>query len=266
VTLEVFDSSGKSVRRFSSDDKPAAVDEKELNVPTYWIRPERTLSREPGMHRFAWDLHYPPPDALDHEYPISAIYRDTPRYPLGPAVVPGVYAVKLTANGKSYDQRLTIQMDPRVKTSQKDLIAQVTLETGITDAMHSDFVALTQVRDLRTRLKSLKQSHSANIPRQVEELAKDAADLEGTEGGYGATFLTGPAGNSLARLNGALTNLLATVDSADSAPTTQAVEMFEHVQRALDQQLGRWKEIQTQEIPTTNEALKRVGMPTIDLK
>jgi hypothetical protein len=266
VTLEVFDSSGKSVRRFSSDDKPAAVDEKELNVPTYWIRPERTLSREPGMHRFAWDLHYPPPDALDHEYPISAIYRDTPRYPLGPAVVPGVYAVKLTANGKSYDQRLTIQMDPRVKTSQKDLIAQVTLETGITDAMHSDFVALTQVRDLRTRLKSLKQSHSANIPRQVEELAKDAADLEGTEGGYGATFLTGPAGNSLARLNGALTNLLATVDSADSAPTTQAVEMFEHVQRALDQQLGRWKEIQTKEIPTTNEALKRVGMPTIDLK
>jgi hypothetical protein len=63
-----------------------------------------------------------------------------------------------------------------------------------------------------------------------------------------------------------LTNLLATVDSADSAPTTQAVEMFEHVQRALDQQLGRWKEIQTKEIPTTNEALKRVGMPTIDLK
>ena len=97
-------------------------------------------------------------------------------------------------------------------------------------------------------------------------LDKEAADLEGAEGGYGTTFLTGPAGNSLARLNTALTNLLATVDSADTAPTTQAAEMFDDVQRALDQQLGRWKEIQTKEIPATNEALKRVGLPAIDLK
>jgi hypothetical protein len=42
--------------------------------------------------------------------------------------------------------------------------------------------------------------------------------------------------------------------------------MFDDVQRALDQQLGRWKEIQTKEIPATNEALKRVGLPAIDLK
>jgi len=266
VTLDVFDSSGKSVRRFSSDDKPAAVDEKELNVPTYWIRPDRSLSREPGMHRFVWDLHYPPPDALERDYPISAIDRDTPRYPLGPAVVPGVYTVKLTANGNSHSQPLTIRMDPRVKTSQKDLIAQFTLETGITDAMHRDFVALTQVRDLRARLKRLKGSNAANVSPLVEELEKNAGELEGAEGGYGTTFLTSPAGNSLARLNTGLTSLLATVDSADSAPTTQAAEMFADVQRALDQQLGCWKEIQTKEIPTMNDALKRLGIPTIDLK
>jgi len=266
VTLEIFASSGKSVRRFASDDKPAKVDEKELNVPPYWIRPERTLSTEPGMHRFVWDLRYPPPDALEHEYPISAINRDTPRYPLGPAVVPGEYTVKLTANGKSYSQALTIRMDPRVKASQKDLTAQFTLETKITAALHGDFVAWTQARNLRAKLKALKQSHEPNISSVVEKLDQEAADLEGTEGGYGATFLTGPAGNGLARLNGALTNLLATVDSADAAPTTQAVAMFDDVQRALDQQLGRWQEIQTKEIPAANEALKRMGVPAIDLK
>jgi hypothetical protein len=100
----------------------------------------------------------------------------------------------------------------------------------------------------------------------VEELGKKAADLEGTEGGYGATFLTGPAGKSLARLNSALTNLLAAVDSADIAPTTQAAAMVDEVQRALDQQLGHWREIQTKDIPAVNEALKRTGLPAIDLK
>ena len=35
------------------------------------------------MHRFVWDLHYPPPDALRQDYPISAIYEDTPRVPAG---------------------------------------------------------------------------------------------------------------------------------------------------------------------------------------
>ena len=49
-----------------SADKPEPVDANELNIPTYWIRPSRTLSTEPGMHRFVWDLHYPPPDSQEH--------------------------------------------------------------------------------------------------------------------------------------------------------------------------------------------------------
>src|SRR5208337_841376 len=89
VVLEVYDEQGRLVRRFSSTDKPETVDPDELNIPTYWIRPSRVISAEPGMHRFVWDLHYPPPDALEHEYPMSAIYRDTPRYPIGPPVLPG---------------------------------------------------------------------------------------------------------------------------------------------------------------------------------
>ncbi len=96
VTLEVLDATGKVVRQFSSADKPEPVNPKELNVPMYWVRPARTLSAAPGMHRFVWDLTYPAPDVLEHDYPISATYHDTPRYPLGAAVLPGKYTVKLT--------------------------------------------------------------------------------------------------------------------------------------------------------------------------
>ncbi|HWX24377.1 MAG TPA: glycoside hydrolase, partial [Vicinamibacteria bacterium] len=96
LTLEVLDDAGRLVRRFASDEAPPAP-ENDLNVPTYWVRPPRILPRAPGMHRFIWDLRYPPPSALDHEYPISAVPNDTPRGPLGPSVLPGRYTVRLTA-------------------------------------------------------------------------------------------------------------------------------------------------------------------------
>ncbi|MGH7532596.1 MAG: WD40/YVTN/BNR-like repeat-containing protein, partial [Gemmatimonadales bacterium] len=84
VTLEIRNSAGQLVRRYSSADLPAPVDTVALNVPTHWLRPFQPLSGAPGMHRFVWDLHYPPPAALGAEYPIAAIDHDTPRMPRGP--------------------------------------------------------------------------------------------------------------------------------------------------------------------------------------
>ncbi|MDT7690296.1 MAG: hypothetical protein QOE46_3055, partial [Acidobacteriota bacterium] len=127
VVLEIFDRAGKLVRRFRSDDTPAPVDEKELNVPTYWIRPPQILPARAGMQRFVWDLHYPEPKALSHEYPISAIYRDTPRSPLGPSVMPGEYTVKLTVEGRTLARPLKVEIDPRIKTPRAGLEQQFAL-------------------------------------------------------------------------------------------------------------------------------------------
>jgi len=156
VVLEVFDSADKLVRRYSSDDKPDPIDP-ELNVPTYWIRPPQILSSSAGMHRFVWDLHYPPPDALAHEYPISAIYHDTPRYPIGPAVLPGQYSIKLTVDGRSYRQPLTVRMDPRVKTSSAGLLQQFTLATKVVQTMHRDYEALRKLRESKQKDPGLEK-------------------------------------------------------------------------------------------------------------
>ncbi len=265
VVLEISDSAGKLVRKFSSADKPDVPDLKDINVPTYWIRPERKLSTEPGMHRFVWDLHYPPPAALDRDYPISAIFGDTPIYPLGATILPGTYSAKLTVGGKTFTQPLTIKMDPRVKTSAADLKAQFDLEIKIVEAMQRDFDALKQVQKLRKALKGIPSSAAANLQSQIAELDKKAAEVEGSAGGYGAQYLSTPAGRGLGRLNSGLATLLAIVDSADAAPTTQATATFAEVQRALDEQLAKWAELRGKDIPALNHQLKQAGAGEIDV-
>jgi photosystem II stability/assembly factor-like uncharacterized protein len=264
VTLQISDSSGKVIRKFSSDDKSQPLDEKQINVPMYWIRPERVLSKAQGMHRFLWDLHYPAPDSLPHEYPISAIYGDTPRYPLGPAVLPGEYTVTLNANGKSYTQKLTVHMDPRVNTPPEGLKTQFELATRITDAMHRDYTALAQVKSVRSQIHELQSSGKAGAQASaLTGLDQKAATLEGTGGGYGAAFLSTPEGRGLSRLNVALYNLLNTVDSADVAPTTQTTAMVQTVELALQEQLKAWDELQSGDLARVNAALKRAGLQPI---
>src|SRR6185369_5900963 len=123
LTLEILDGGGKVVRRYTSDDRPELGNEREMNIPTYWIRPPQRLSTDAGVQRFVWDLRYAPPPAERRVYPISAIYRDTPSEPLGPEVLPGQYTVRLTVGGKAYTQPLTVKLDPRV-TTPADGLAQ----------------------------------------------------------------------------------------------------------------------------------------------
>jgi photosystem II stability/assembly factor-like uncharacterized protein len=118
VVLDILDGAGKVLTRFENTDRPRPV-EPGLDVPTWWIRPFQPLLTTAGMHRFIWDLHAAPTATpagrgARFEYPISAIYHDTPGRQ-GAWMPPGEYTVKLTLGGKSYTQKLTVRPDPRVK-------------------------------------------------------------------------------------------------------------------------------------------------------
>jgi photosystem II stability/assembly factor-like uncharacterized protein len=277
ITLDIFDEKGDHlIRHFSSLDQPEPVNPKELNVPMYWVRPSQTLSTAPGMHRFIWDLTYPAPDVLDHEYPISAIYHDTPRYPLGATVVPGAYKVVLTAGRENYSRTLSIRMDPRVKVSSTDLYRHFELDRKIADALHRDYEVLQQVRSLRAQIKwLLRDQHSTSMASStgLDQAAKIAAELEakaalieGMEAGFGARYMSTPEGRSLARLNSGLGTLLNALDTADTAPTTQQLAMFVELENALQEQLSAWGLLKSKEIPTLNDELKKAGLPPIDIE
>jgi len=195
VTLAIYDSSNRLVRRYSSDEQ-LSVPMEGLRLPTYWVRQPHQLSAAPGMHRFVWDLHYPNPAATSFDYPISAIYHDTPPVPQGPLALPGRYSARLTANGRTWERLLFVKMDPRVKTPQSGLIAQFRLAQAIAGAMQADYSALK-----RARAKSDGAPNAA------------ADDLDA--------------------LNGDLAAMLGAVDGADSQPTTQQQSAFSALERRL---------------------------------
>ena len=245
VTIEIVDHLGKSVRKFSSDDAPYTIRERDQNVPMYWLRTPRVLSAGPGMHRWVWDLRLSPPDALAHNYPISAIVHDTPRYPLGPWVMPGQYSVKLTVEGKTYTQALTVKMDPRNKTPLPGLMQQFSLATVAWKAMNDDYAALQEVRKLRTQLR---EQHAAGAAAEANAaLDKKAGAIEGSGGGgRGGRGGGGETGPNLSRLNGELSQILELLEESDHTPTTQAASAVAELRKSLDGLLAQWNALKTQ--------------------
>jgi hypothetical protein len=210
VTLEILDAQGSVVRRYASDDPPEPpVDGR--NIPDYWIRPWQPLLATPGLHRFAWDLRLDPPATGRFTYPIAAIYRDTPREPRGPWVLPGAHTVRLTVDGQAYTQPLQVVMDPRVTASPDDLRRQFDLSMRLYDG----------IRHCAEAAASLGGATQRGEPVQSDE-----------EGGRRLAA-------DLRRLNGQLAQLLGIVQGADAAPTVQAEEAAREVLGGLDVALAK---------------------------
>ena len=268
VKLEIFDAQSHLVRRYSSNDQPQPMEKiaAENPTPMYWVRPQQILSSEAGFHRFVWDLHYAPPNSLNHEFPISAIYRNTPELPLGVIALPGRYVAKLTVNGKSQEQPLTLHMDPRIKTPAAELRAQFEIETGAVRGMNESFKSLGQVQSVGEQLAELSTS-AGNSPlsASVSAVQKKVAQLEGTaESSFFGVPTSGKRPENFSTLNQHFGNLLAVADSADSAPTVQAQSAYQEEVEALKNLDTQWTAIRDQDIAQLNAELVKAGMQPIN--
>jgi photosystem II stability/assembly factor-like uncharacterized protein len=265
VKLQILDANGRNVRAFSSTDKPEATTDqlgKELNVPLYWIRPPQILADTAGAHRFVWDLRTPPPASLRHEYPISAIVHDTPRFPVGPAVMPGMYTVRLDVAGQTYTQPLEIKMDPRITAPVDQLDQQFRLASRICEAMNASFASLGQVRAVRAQLRDLEhQAPKGEVADAIHALEQKIAPLEGAAPGFGQTARQ----DSFAQLNGQFGQMLGVVDGADAAPTQTAQDITGDLQRALTMLENQWDDVKARDVPALDDQLRRANLPIINL-
>jgi len=268
VTLEILDAENRLVRRYSSTDKPEPLEKiaAENPIPMFWVRPTQILSGEAGMHRFVWDLHLAPPEALSHEFPISAILRDTPEYPLGAWALPGHYTVKLTVDGKSHTQPLAVKMDPRIKTSEADLRKQFAMQAGLVEGMTESYKALEQVQSVRNQLKDrASKVAKGSVSAAIEALDKQAAELEGVaQTSFFGLPSSGKQPENFSTLNQHFSTLLGVVDSADSAPTTQATGVYQELEDARGTLSTRWKNLRQTDLAGLNTSLKKAGLMEID--
>jgi photosystem II stability/assembly factor-like uncharacterized protein len=207
------------IRRFSSNDTLYKIPP--VDIPLYWIRPQQILSNQKGSHRIVWDLHYQPLN-MAASYPMTAVVENTPPDYTSPWVMPGNYVVRLTVDGKVFDQQLTVKMDPRVKTSFKDLQLQHDLSLQAYNNRN-------QIMELSNKIAVLKTK------------TKDQPTIDSLD-----KFVAGARGSkeiSLSQMEGAFGTLHNLLQDSDMPPTTQMINSMKDAQADFQKLLQKWNNI-----------------------
>jgi photosystem II stability/assembly factor-like uncharacterized protein len=268
ATLEIKDEAGQVVRRYSSAD-PLPTPDPALAIPPYWVRPPQKLAGEPGLHRFLWDMHYAPVPGVQPQYPIAAVVHNTAPAPTSPWVMPGKYMVVLTVGGKSYQQTLTVVMDPRVKTSNADLAEQFRLSKQLYDEWLALNSISESVRRIRGQIAELRpRVPEGDLKTHLNALSEKLQALSGAggggPGGGGAGAAPG-ARASVASTTGRARTLFSLIEDVDLAPTPQAAAAVPDVLKDSRSLQTDWQTIKSQDIPALNQELRAAGLPVIEV-
>jgi len=254
VRLEIVEPSGRVIRSYSSNDpvidpdpgvdpvaynrlcqkNPSASD---CGLPLYWPAPQERLLTRAGLHRFTWDMRYQPigdnPRTGEVEA-TGAVPRRSEHTPTAPWAPAGRYTVRLTVNGKTYSQPLTLRIDPRVKTPAAGLQQLARLTREMYDAAARTRVAY---RDARALVDSL----SGTLRVQVESLAPAAAPPRPR--GPARPGAPTPPPTLESASNAALAAAMAMQD-ADVTPTAAQVAAYARARAQVNRVMARWMQIQ----------------------
>ncbi len=262
VTLEVCDAKGTLVRRLTSDKAEPEVPE-EHPEGTH-AEKEPALPKQPGLHRFVWDLRYPRARA------IKGAKLDWGAPPEGPLAVPGIYTLTLTVDGKALPQgKVEILPDPRVKVAQEELEEQLRLALRVRDEYHQVVTMVEQVRSVRVQVARRNDLLAGNdrakglVTQGKALLAKlDAleARLHNPKAEHTYDILAQKGG---AQLYSQLAGLLEALTDADGAPGQGWREVHAEQARQLKQLEGEFRELVSGDVARLNEAARRLDVPAV---
>lgn len=263
ISLEIRDEHGNVVRRFSN--KPPPIDTRPRNVPDYWFAPPDVLTTRPGLNRFAWNLEWPHPDTLPYsfygrplayiEYTLAdhAVAGKTPiNQPPGPLAVPGKYEVVLTIDGKTFRQPMRVILDPRVRVAPGDLEAQLDLALIIDSWMNISYRSYGDVSRLRAALAAAQKSLAGNLTAKNASDAAQALDKELSELQDGTNAAPG-----FGSVNRDVARFVTMIQSGDIRPAKSIIENATPSCVALQNDLLRWRKINSETLPALNNLLKQ---------
>jgi len=265
VTLEVLDASGAVIRHLSSVAPAPVPEASHPPEPSFWLAAPYAIPADAGLNRAVWDLRYDAPPSFTHSFEINANPGETPASPEGPLVLPGTYTLRLTVDGKSYTQPITVRNDPRETTPVAALAAQqalmMKLDAGINAAL-TDHDAAIALRD------AVQKAAGANAAGDVSTAAAAlVARLDTLAGNPNARGFRGrgaaPRAPSFVQVSEQLVRELEAQDVGDVAPTEGVLASAHAACEQLSKAESELRTIASQELPAYNATLTKHGLHAV---
>ncbi|MGH9526368.1 MAG: WD40/YVTN/BNR-like repeat-containing protein, partial [Terriglobales bacterium] len=276
IQLQVFDAHGNLV--WSRSSIPPAPIEGQA-YPRYWLASpqSRALTTHVGENRVNWNLHYNAPPAFQHdlENQMNMVAGTVTPGPHGPQVIPGVYTLKLTVDGKVYTSHATVINDPRVGQSpdvMAVLRAQNRLNLLAYHAMQQTYAGWQAIQGLKTQLAAVLQGKPpADVAAKAKQLDASLSKLGGVKpsGGILAYFLSRRrqkpgALRSFITLNNNFNTLVSMMQvGMDMPPTPARVATWESDCRQYNRTVAAWKAMESDQVAAFNAQLEQDQLPQL---
>jgi hypothetical protein len=176
--------------------------------------------------------------------------------------------LKLTADGKSYTQRVTVKNDPRSPARTSDLRAQSELLMKYYEGAKESWDAYNQIAAMRSSLAAYTHvGGPSEITAAATALDTKLAALGGTPGGRGG-FTGGGGGStppppSFVAINGTMSQQLTALDNGDMAPNESMHKGSIAKCTDLKTAVTSWKTINAVDLPAFNAILSRNNVKPI---
>jgi photosystem II stability/assembly factor-like uncharacterized protein len=261
LVVEIVDADGKRVRKLSSQAEPQEPD---VLAAAFGQEPKDSkLSAEPGVNRVAWDLRY------EGALPIKKAFAFGGSASEGPLVLPGVYKIELTVDGKSLTSSTEVKPDPRVNVRAEDLRERLVLALKIRDDLTRLAKTVEQIRGIRTQLSDCNERLKDN-PRAtdlvkrgketVTKLDEFEAKLQNPKAEFVLDILAQKGG---AQLYSKLNLLYSTVAGSDGPPTQGMREVYQEDSRELDQVETQFDELVSGTLVKMKEMAHEIDLPYV---
>ena len=211
-------------------------------------------SKHRGLNRAAWSMRLKAPTVPPAA---TALFEAS----IGPRVLPGTYAVKMTKGDQVYTAPLKLVLDPRAKFTLEDRKAQFDLAMKLyklLDHMSYASSAIESLRDAATA-RAAKLPAKDALRARLQQLADDSDKLRTKivatkEGG----MITGEE-----RIRELLGKLYGNVNNYEGRPTEYQVRRTNDLGRELEDVITDFRKLTDKELPAINSGLKKKKLEPI---
>ena len=259
--LEVLDSAGTVLRSFEPDTaRPDST--RAAAAPGGGGRRgggTAFLPRAAGLNRITWDLRTTPIVG----FPGMILWGAGTN---GPAVPPGKYTLRLSADGRSLTTPLVVTRNPRLpEVTVADLHAQYQFGRRVRDKATEANNAIIAIRRVKLQLddRLTKAANDDALKTKGATLRTNAAAVE--ENVYQVRNQSGQDPlNFPIRVNNRIANLLSMSERGDGAPTTNMPVIFNILTTELKGYTTRLDAVWKTDLAAVNTELARLKLPALD--